>query len=104
MTAEMTAEGLPILPEAVGGEPVSEGTPEEEKRRRRKKALLLLLLGLLAMLITIAIWYLLFRQPIAPLPSRSSRDRSSRATRHRDLRRRPGRPASRSARRETGST
>jgi tripartite motif-containing protein 71 len=68
MTAEMTAEGLPLAPEAVDGEPTTEGTPEEEKSRRRKKALLLLLLGLLAMLITIALWYLLFRQPISPLP------------------------------------
>ena len=68
MTAEMTAEGLPLAPEAVDGEPTTEGTPEAEQSRRRKKALLLLLLGLLAMLITIAIWYLLFRQPISPLP------------------------------------
>jgi DNA-binding beta-propeller fold protein YncE len=68
MTAEMTAEGLPLPPEAVHGEPVVERTPDEEKRRRRKKALLLFLLGLLAMLATIAIWYLIFRQPINPLP------------------------------------
>jgi DNA-binding beta-propeller fold protein YncE len=69
MTAEMTGEGTPLPPEAVDGEPTAEGTPEEEKRRRRKKALLLLLLGLLAMLVTIAIWYLLFRQPIpTPIP------------------------------------
>jgi DNA-binding beta-propeller fold protein YncE len=57
---EMTAEGLP-LPGAAEGEP-----EEEEKPRRRKAILLLLLLGLLAMLITIATWYLLFRQPIVP--------------------------------------
>lgn len=66
MTAEMTAGELPLAPEAVDGERVDEGTPEEEKRRRRKRALLLLLLGLLAMLVTIAIWYLIFRQPITP--------------------------------------
>ena len=66
MTAEMTAEGLPLPPETVDGEPLAEGTPEEQKRRRRKKALLLLLLGLLAMLATIVIWYLIFRQPITP--------------------------------------
>jgi DNA-binding beta-propeller fold protein YncE len=66
MTAELAAEGLALPPESVDGEPVAEGTPEEEKLRRRKKALLLLLLGLLAMLVTIAIWYLLFRQPITP--------------------------------------
>lgn len=67
MTAEMTAEGLPVPPETIGGEPVTEGTPGEEERSRRKKALLLVLLGLLAMLVTIAIWYLLFRQPL-PVP------------------------------------
>ena len=66
MTAEMTAEGLPVPPETVDGEPVAEGTPEEQKRRRRKKALLLFLLGLLAMLVTIVVWYLIFRQPITP--------------------------------------
>jgi DNA-binding beta-propeller fold protein YncE len=68
MTAEIVAEGLLLPPEAVDGEPVAAGTPEEEKRRRRKKALLLVLLGFLAMLVTIAIWYLIFRQPIAPPP------------------------------------
>jgi len=63
MTAELTAEGLPLPPEAV------EGEPEEEKPRRRRKAIILLLLvGLLAMLVTIATWYLIFRQPITPLP------------------------------------
>jgi DNA-binding beta-propeller fold protein YncE len=76
--AEMTAEGPPVPP-VVDGEPVAVGSPEEvgspevvlspeeEQRKRRKKALLLLLLGLLAMLATIVIWYLIFRQPI-PLP------------------------------------
>jgi DNA-binding beta-propeller fold protein YncE len=67
MTAEITAEGLPVRP-VVDGAPVAESTPEEANRRRRKKALLLLLLGLLAMLATIATWYLIFRQPITPLP------------------------------------
>ena len=62
---EMAADDLPVAaPPAVDdGQPADE---EEEKRRRRKRALLLLLLGLLAMLITIAIWYLIFRQPITP--------------------------------------
>jgi DNA-binding beta-propeller fold protein YncE len=64
MTAEMTAEGMPLPPEAADGEPLE----EEERRRRRKAFLLLFLLGLLAMLSTIAIWYFLFRQPITPLP------------------------------------
>jgi tripartite motif-containing protein 71 len=63
MTAEMTAEGLPLPPEAVEGQP-EEGQP----RRRRKAILLLLLVGLLAMLATIALWYLIFRQPITPIP------------------------------------
>jgi DNA-binding beta-propeller fold protein YncE len=73
MTSETPSGGLPVPP-VVEGEPVVEGdlteiSPEEERRRRRKRALLLLLLGLLAMLATIAIWYLLFRQPIpVPLP------------------------------------
>lgn len=64
MTAEMTAEGLPLPPETV------EGEPEEKPRRIRRKAIFaLLLLGILAMLSTIAIWYLVFRQPIpVPLP------------------------------------
>jgi len=66
MTAEITAEGLPVPPTAIEGEPVAAGTPEEEERKRRKKALLLLLLGFLAMLVTLVIWYLIFRQPITP--------------------------------------
>ena len=45
----------------------AEGTPDEEKRRRRRAILLLLLLGLLAGLILLTIWYLIFRQPL-PLP------------------------------------
>jgi DNA-binding beta-propeller fold protein YncE len=60
MTAEMTAEDLPLPPETVDGE------PGERPRRRKKAILLLLLMGLLAMLSTIAIWYLVFRQPITP--------------------------------------
>jgi tripartite motif-containing protein 71 len=47
---------------------VADGVPEEEPRRSRRKLIVaLFLLGLLAMLATIAIWYLVFRQPI-PLP------------------------------------
>ena len=78
MTAELAAGGLPVPPIAAGSDsaepeeaPVAvEGEPGEEPRRRpRRKAILLLaLLGLLATLTTIAIWYLLFRQPIAVLP------------------------------------
>ena len=71
MTAEMTVGGLPIP--AADDTPVPpvtvEGEPEEQPRRSRRKAIVaLLLLGLLAMLSTIGIWYLAFRQPIAPLP------------------------------------
>jgi DNA-binding beta-propeller fold protein YncE len=62
---EMTANDLPVPPIADEGEPIAEGAPEE-KRRRRKAFLLLFLLGLLAFLVTIAIWYLIFRQPITP--------------------------------------
>jgi DNA-binding beta-propeller fold protein YncE len=39
----------------------------EDPRRKRKALILLLLLGILAMLMGLAIWYLLFRQPV-PLP------------------------------------
>jgi DNA-binding beta-propeller fold protein YncE len=66
MTTEMTANDVPA-PAVDELPPVVEGQPEEEKKKnRRKAALLLLLLGLLAMLLTIAIWYLLLRQPITP--------------------------------------
>jgi DNA-binding beta-propeller fold protein YncE len=60
MTADVTTmpAGAPELIEEDPG-----------KRRRRRKALILLLLFLgLALLLGIAIWYLLFRQPINPLP------------------------------------
>jgi DNA-binding beta-propeller fold protein YncE len=46
--------------------PALEARPED-RRRRRKLLILLLLLGSLIILLGIAIWYLLFRQPI-PLP------------------------------------
>ncbi len=63
---EMTAGGLPI-PTADEAPAPPAVTPGEEKPRRRRKAFLLLfLLGLLAMLVTIALWYLIFRQPITP--------------------------------------
>jgi len=82
MTTEMTAEGLPVpaVPPVAEGGPATEGEPaadggpaveggtETAPRRRRKAILALFLLGLLAMLATIAIWYLLFRQPIVPPP------------------------------------
>jgi DNA-binding beta-propeller fold protein YncE len=64
MTAEITVDGMPIPPVAAGDEP--EGQPRRQPRR--KAILLLALVGLLATLVTIAIWYLLFRQPITALP------------------------------------
>jgi len=70
MTAEMTAGGLPIpADDETPTPPTVEGEPEEQPRRIRRKAIVaLFLLGILAMLVTIAVWYLLFRQPIAPPP------------------------------------
>jgi DNA-binding beta-propeller fold protein YncE len=65
MATEMTAGDMPA-PAVDELPPADEGQPEEEKKNRRKAAILLLLLGLLAMLLTIAVWYLLFRQPISP--------------------------------------
>jgi DNA-binding beta-propeller fold protein YncE len=64
MTAEITVDGLPVPPTTV------EGAPERKPRSRprRKAVLLLFLLGLLATLVTIALWYFLFRQPITTLP------------------------------------
>ena len=49
-----------------GTTPAVEADPER-RRRRRKILLLLLLMGSLVILLGLAIWYLLFRQPI-PLP------------------------------------
>jgi DNA-binding beta-propeller fold protein YncE len=49
-----------------GNPPAIEAQPED-RRRRRKILILLLLLGSLLVLLGIAIWYLLFRQPL-PLP------------------------------------
>jgi DNA-binding beta-propeller fold protein YncE len=63
------AEPLPGTDEVPpGGAGPVDGTAEEPPRRRRRKILLLLLLmaGFLALL-GLAIWYLLFRQPI-PIP------------------------------------
>lgn len=78
MTAEITVDGLPLPPVAVGGgqpevegPPAAvEGEPEEKpgRRPRRKAILLFVLVGLLATLVTIALWYFLFRQPITTLP------------------------------------
>jgi DNA-binding beta-propeller fold protein YncE len=64
MTAEIAVDGLPIPPTTADGEP--QETPS--RRPRRKGVLLLVLVGLLATLVTIALWYFLFRQPITTLP------------------------------------
>lgn len=48
--------------------PDAEAPEEDDRRRRRRLLLLLLLLGLLVLLIGLAIWYLLFRQPLQVLP------------------------------------
>jgi DNA-binding beta-propeller fold protein YncE len=49
------------------GAPPVEVRADPERRRRRKIVILLLLLGSLVILLGIALWYLLFRQPL-PLP------------------------------------
>jgi DNA-binding beta-propeller fold protein YncE len=64
MAAEITVDGLPIPPTTVDGEPER----QPRSRPRRKAVVLLFLLGLLATLVTIALWYFLFRQPITTLP------------------------------------
>jgi DNA-binding beta-propeller fold protein YncE len=56
----MTATQVPL---AETPEPATE---EEEPRRRRRLLLLLFLLFLLFALLILALWYLLFRQPITP--------------------------------------
>jgi DNA-binding beta-propeller fold protein YncE len=64
-TPDMTLGSIPADPSA----PEPEAPVEKEPRRsRRKLALMLLLLGLVAMFITIATWYLLFRKPLSELP------------------------------------
>ncbi len=60
MAGTLEADGL-ALP------PATEEEPKEEPRRRRKGLLLLILLGLFLILIGIAVWYLIFRQPIVPI-------------------------------------
>src|SRR5512140_472066 len=60
MTASPT-----VAPPATGIAPDPDAPVEAEDPRRRRKAILLLfLLGALILLIGLAIWYLLFRQPI----------------------------------------
>ncbi len=59
--AQPSPDGAAVPPELASEEP--------PVRRRRKLLLLLFLLLLLAALLGLAIWYLLFRQPIAMLPT-----------------------------------
>lgn len=80
MTASPTVGSLTDVPPAVVPEgpaapsadevpPITEEVPpEEEKKRRRRAFFLLFLLGLLAFLIGLIIWYLLFRQPLPIIP------------------------------------
>jgi hypothetical protein len=65
--------GTQAIPEAGEAPPddvgPADGTVEEPPRRRRRKLLLLfVLLGAFVSLLGLAIWYLLFRQPI-PIPT-----------------------------------
>jgi DNA-binding beta-propeller fold protein YncE len=66
---EMTASGFPVpaTEESPAPPAAADGEPEQPRRSRRRAILFLVLLGLVAMLATVAVWYLLFRQPI-PLP------------------------------------
>lgn len=66
MTASPAVSETPMPGAAAPPDGAVEEPPEE--RRRRKLLLLLLLLALFAVLMGLAIWYLLFRQPI-PLPA-----------------------------------
>jgi tripartite motif-containing protein 71 len=60
----MTAS--PALTQPAGVAPEAPSADEPEDRRRRKLILLLLLLAAFIALLLLAIWYLLFRQPIRP--------------------------------------
>lgn len=64
----MTAEALPAgtAPGPAGTAP-GPAAPTDDRRRRRRLVLLVLLIGLLAALLGLLLWYLLFRQPL-PLP------------------------------------
>jgi DNA-binding beta-propeller fold protein YncE len=61
----MTAEALPAPTPAPS--PAPELAEPDDRRRRRRLIILLLLVGLLAVLLGLLLWYLLFRQPL-PLP------------------------------------
>jgi DNA-binding beta-propeller fold protein YncE len=74
--AVATPDLLPAPPEAApqdAAPPAPPATPQVEDApppdRRRRFLLLFLLFGLLALLITFALWYFIFRQPIPILPN-----------------------------------
>jgi DNA-binding beta-propeller fold protein YncE len=65
----MIADGAISPPVAAPPAVPTEAEPEPDRSRRRRKLLLLLALGaLLVGLLLVVIWYLVFRQPINPLP------------------------------------
>ena len=68
----MTADTLPqdgsVLPAPEAPAPPLSAEEEEKKKRRRKAFILFFLLGALVLLFGLFIWYLLFRQPINPIP------------------------------------
>ena len=74
MAADLTAGGMgpqaanPVEQPPVAS-PAADVDPEEERRRRRKILVLLLLALLVALLLGVALWYFIFRQPINPLPN-----------------------------------
>ncbi len=72
MSASPAVPGVTTIPGTdqapTGPEPTGDVVEEPPERRRRKILLLLLLGGVLVLLLGLAIWYLLFRQPI-PLPT-----------------------------------
>jgi DNA-binding beta-propeller fold protein YncE len=71
-TPDISVGALPSETNADGtlpGASEQPAPPEEERTDdRRKKLLLLLLLGLLAIMMALSVWYLLFRKPITELP------------------------------------
>lgn len=64
----MTLDGA-VAPRVGGPVPGADEAPSPERRRRRRKLVVLFLLGtLLVGLLGLVIWYLIFRQPILPVP------------------------------------
>jgi sugar lactone lactonase YvrE len=65
--AAKTTEAAGAAVEAAADSAV-ERTPEQERQRRRRLLLLFAISGMLVLLLFLAIWYIIFRQPINPLP------------------------------------